>query len=298
MTFSPDHDSAGAPSELDRLWTELASQPSAHAPNTAAFDALAARAAEAFGRSRRRVDEVDHYQTAAFGNPAIAVFQMGAISSVDIFASLHELIIFAFYHANRTRYGRAADLGANIGLHTVMMAKLGWRVDAFEPDPVHLEQLRGNVARNGVAGVRVHPVAVSDHAGTARFVRVLGNTTSSHLQGAKTGAYGELESIEVETVDVRGILAGAGLVKMDVEGHEATVIEALDAAAFDGMDMMVEIGTPANAERVFAHLSRIGVGAFSQKIGWGLAGRVADLPDNYRQGSLFISRRPAMPWDA
>jgi FkbM family methyltransferase len=274
----------------------LAFSPQDHAPGTPAFAAWEARAAEAFEASRVRRAGVDQYSTHAFGHLAINAFQMGAVSSVDIFASLNELIIFAFYVANRSRYGRVADLGANIGLHTLMMARLGWRVDAYEPDPAHLSQLRGNLALNGVAGVQVHPAAVSDRAGAATFVRVLGNTTSSHLEGAKSGAYGELETLQVPVADVRSALAGVDFAKIDVEGHEAALIEALSAAAFTGMDMMVEIGTPAICERVFGHLSTIGVGAFSQKIGWRRAFAAHDLPSHYSEGSLFISRRSAMPW--
>jgi FkbM family methyltransferase len=282
--------------DLDALWTALAADPGAHAPGTQAFKALEQRAADAFVRCRQTRDGVDHYRAGAFGRPAIAAFQMGAVSSVDIFANLHELIVFAFYLVNRERYRRVADLGANIGLHTVMMSNLGWAVSAYEPDPVHLAQLHHNIALNGLSSVEVRPVAVSDKAGVASFVRVLGNTTSSHLEGAKIGAYGELETLKVETVDVRTILTDADLVKMDVEGHEATLIEALDAPAFETMDMMVEVGSPAIAERVFAHLSGIGVSAFSQKIGWGLARAAADLPANYKEGSLFITRRATMPW--
>jgi FkbM family methyltransferase len=285
-------------SALDRLWTDLAAAPADHAHGTPAFDAWTVRAAEAFEASRRRREGVDHYATVVFGDLAIPAFQMGAVSSVDIFLSLNELIIFAFYLANRRRYGQVADLGANIGLHTLIMARLDWKVHAYEPDPLHLAQLRANLALNGVSGVEVHPVAVSDRVGAAAFVRVLGNTTSSHLAGAKSGAYGELETLQVPVADVREVLAERDFVKVDVEGHEATLIEALSEGVFTRMDMMVEIGTEAIAARVFRHLSKIGVGAFSQKIGWRRASAARDLPSHYSEGSLFISRRPAMPWAA
>jgi hypothetical protein len=62
------------------------------------------------------------------------------------------------------------------------------------------------------------------------------------------------------------------------------------------LDVMVELGTEAIAERVFGHLATIGVGAFSQKIGWRRAFAVHDLPSHYSEGSLFISRRLNMPW--
>jgi FkbM family methyltransferase len=286
------------PSPLDKVWADLAANPSGHAPGTQAFESWATRAAEAFETSRRRRSGVDYYATEAFGDLAVAAFQMGAVSSVDIFASLNELIIFSFYVANRGRYRHAADLGANIGLHALMMARLGWRVSAYEPDPAHLAQLRANLALNGVSDVEVHPAAVSDRAGAAAFVRVLGNTTSSHLQGSKSGACGELETLQVPVVDVRPVLAGRDFVKVDVEGHEARLIEALGAHDFTDMDMMVELGTEAIADRVFSHLTRIGVGAFPQKIGWRRASAADELPRHYSEGSLFVSRRAAMPWSA
>ena len=40
----------------------------------------------------------------------------------------------------------------------------------------------------------------------------------------------------------------------------------------------------------------IEVGMFPQKIGWQRATSVEQLPDSYRQGSVFISARNQMNW--
>jgi hypothetical protein len=59
---------------------------------------------------------------------------------------------------------------------------------------------------------------------------------------------------------------------------------------------MVEIGNAGNAEAVFEHFQSIGVGMFSQKCGWNRVLKIADVPTSHREGSLFITAKPAMPW--
>ncbi|MDY6983916.1 MAG: FkbM family methyltransferase, partial [Pseudomonadota bacterium] len=59
------------------------------------------------------------------------------------------------------------DIGANIGNHTLAFATRAHAVHAFEPIPYLYEVLSGNVARNGLAHVHTHNLALSDHEGTA-----------------------------------------------------------------------------------------------------------------------------------
>src|SRR5574341_904869 len=82
------------------------------------------------------------------------------------------------------RYRRARDIGANLGLHSIVLARCGFEVKAFEPDPWHFGLLKDNLAANR-ARVEAIPAAVSTADGEAQFVRVLGNTTGSHLAGSK-----------------------------------------------------------------------------------------------------------------
>src|SRR3546814_20413787 len=88
---------------------------------------------------------------------------MGNIDSLDLFG-IDELIVFAFYWANRDRYRTALDLGANIGLHSIILDRCGYRVTAFEPDPETAEELRRNLVRNGCSNVEVHEAAVAAEA--------------------------------------------------------------------------------------------------------------------------------------
>jgi FkbM family methyltransferase len=230
-----------------------------------------------------------------FGDVVFPYTRMGAVDSLDLFG-LDELIIFSFYATNRHRYHRAVDIGANLGLHSLLMSRCGWEVRAYEPDPHHASLLRRNMELNNADRVELIQSAVSNENGTATFVRVLGNTTSSHLSGAKEGAYGELESFEVRVEGISGIIADADFVKMDAEGQEAIIICATTREDWEHADIMVEVGTAANADAIYRHLARMGVNCFSQKSGWHLVGSAEEMPTHYTDGSLFISTLPAMPW--
>jgi len=237
-------------------------------------------------------------QPVAFGGFGPVTFpftQMGAVSTLDLFG-LDELIIFSFYWANRNRYRRAADIGANLGLHSVLMGKCGWHVSAYEPDPKHAALLKRNLALNHSDTVHLVEAAVSDKPGTLEFVRVLGNTTSSHLAGAKSGAYGQLEKFPVRVESIAAIMPAVDFVKMDAEGQEKIILLGTTAAHWDRTDMMVEVGTADNARAIFEHLQTLGVRAFAQKLGWAEVTSLAAMPTTYKDGSLFISRLPAMPW--
>ena len=278
---------------LDLLFEALAESPALHAPTTAFYRMCKAQAREAivplFAASERVAAKFG-----PFGEISLPYTKMGAIDSLDLFG-LDELIIFTFYRANRTRYRRTLDIGGNLGLHSVIMARCGFSVRTFEPDPWHYGILLGNLAANGASTVEPDAAAVSTKDGEAQFVRVLGNTTGSHLAGAKN-SYGEKEYFTVPTRAVGPLFASADFAKMDVEGHEKALLLTTTRESMQTLDIMVEIGNPENAKAVFEHFQKIEIGMFSQKTGWSRVQRLADMPISHREGSLFVSAKPAMPW--
>jgi len=198
----------------------------------------------------------------------------------------NEQVIFDFYAANKARYRRVLDVGANIGVHSILMARAGWEVRAFEPDAKHFAMLKKNVEKHGVAAhVEAVEAAVSDADGWARFVRVLNNTTGSHIEGAKS-AHGPCRRAHVRTVDCRPLLQWADFAKIDCEGHEATIICAVGWRRLR-LDAMVEVGSQASAERIYAHLID-SIPMWAQKIGWGRVRSIFDMPHSHLDGSLFI----------
>ena len=221
--------------------------------------------------------------------------KMGAIDSIDLFG-LDELILFSFYWINRNRYKRAADVGANLGLHSLVMNRCGWEVMVYEPDPRHVELIQRNFRLNDLEPVNLSEVAISGSAGVREFVRVLGNWTGSHLAGAKDNPYGELERFDVEVVSPKEMFSQCDLIKLDVEGEEASIILSSQLRDWKGTDVIAEIGNPSNANLIFEHLGKIGVNCFPQKIGWRLAREIADMPTSYREGNVFFSLSKSMSW--
>ncbi len=52
--------------------------------------------------------------------------------------------------------------------------------------------------------------------------------------------------------------------KMDIEGHEAEVLCATDAALWQRTDAVVEVGSAGNADRIHAHFESLPVNLFAQ----------------------------------
>jgi FkbM family methyltransferase len=278
---------------LDLLFDALAESPRLHSHSSAFYRLCKVNARAAVEPLFASLDRTPR-EFGPFGSVSLPYTKMGAIDSLDLFG-LDELIIFAFYHANRTRYRHTLDIGANLGLHSIVMARCGFSVRAFEPDPWHYGILVENLAANDISTVEPVAAAVSTQDGEAGFVRVLGNTTGSHLAGSKD-SYGEKEYFTVPTHEVGPLFASADFAKIDAEGHEKELLLAATRESMEKLDIMVEIGNAANADAVFAHFQALGVGMFSQKTGWNRVQSIADVPKSHRDGSLFITLKPAMPW--
>jgi hypothetical protein len=150
---------------------------------------------------------------------------------------------------------------------------------------------------NACTSVTAIEAAVSSQAGELDFVRVLDNTTGSHLRGAKPNPYGRLETFRVRVHGVRDVLAGADLAKIDAEGHEKEILLATRPDDWNALDAVVEVGSPENAAAIHAHISQMGVGMFAQKQNWERVLHVESMPTSYRDGSLFVSRKNEMPWE-
>ena len=236
-----------------------------------------------------------HESFEPFGDLHFPYREMGAINTIHLFG-LDELIIFSYYWANKSRYKNVADLGANIGLHSLIMDRCGFSINSFEPDPIHVGVFQENIANNKSVNITINQKAISDKSDTVDFIRVLGNTTGSHLAGAKEDPYGELETFSVETSDINTVLLNNDFVKMDIEGQEATAILSTKKDTWANVEMILEVGTEKNAKIIFEYLNEINVNMFSQKTGWNKVSDLADVPTSYKEGSLFLSVADEMSW--
>jgi FkbM family methyltransferase len=117
--------------------------------------------------------------------------------------------------------GVFVDVGANVGFHTVLAARLvapGGSVYAVEPAPWTLDLLRANVWRSGL-DVNVLPYAASDLPGTVRLA-----VDPEHRSGAQLSEkHGD---VEVEAARLDDLLPEieVDVLKVDVEGGEPLVL--------------------------------------------------------------------------
>ena len=118
------------------------------------------------------------------------------------------------------------DVGAHVGLYTLLAAPRVAKVVAFEADPYNRAALVANVRRAKLDNVRIVGKAASDCAGRSRSGRASGTYASSLTERRGFGAGRRIE-IEATTVDAEVEPADDLVAKIDVEGAETAVLEGL-----------------------------------------------------------------------
>ncbi len=120
------------------------------------------------------------------------------------------------------------DLGANLGVYALQAARMvgpTGTVHAVEPQPELCALLRASAARNGFGQLHVHEVALSDRTGTtALFTHPNSAKASLHEPEVPLGRT-QVRTVQAEEF-LRREVGPVRALKIDVEGHEATVLGA------------------------------------------------------------------------
>ena len=150
------------------------------------------------------------------------------------------------------------DVGANIGYFAMMMAMAAGpkgRVIAFEPVPDTFGFLKLNAALASLQSchLEVHQAAVSSHAGELVIERQQ-HSTLNQVREAQPSEQGErVPCIALsEYLETAAIMNPVALLKIDVEGHELSVIEGAMAAFKAGRikRMIIEVTPGEEAEKI------------------------------------------------
>lgn len=201
----------------------------------------------------------------------------------------------ASYVANLSG-GVVIDVGANIGLHTLVMAasrrRAEVRVLAFDANPDMVARLRGNLALNGLNDVEVFPIGLDAQS------RVL-ELGLPYLEGQETYTNPGIASMTdmrraVRTIAVAcrpldEVLAEAGcrhadvkLIKMDVEGKELDVLRGAARVLRDSRAaVIVEYNAPI-FEELSALLAEFGYRRSGSLVRYGLE------KDTLEENVLFL----------
>ena len=123
------------------------------------------------------------------------------------------------------------DIGANLGMYSIIAAKMGHKVIAFEPLQRNVEKICASVADNELGdNVRVYYSALSNKPNEyvifRRHARNIGGTsTVGRNISDVTGAFGVDYSTTITLDDLEKEFRGKKLiVKMDIEGSECRAI--------------------------------------------------------------------------
>ena len=213
--------------------------------------------------------------------------------NTDIFDTLliSELIVFDFYNRNKKNYKNVLDIGSNIGIHSIILSKLGFNVSAYEPDNKHYSILKNNIKKNNCKNIRTYKYAVWSKKKILNFNRVIGNTTGSHIENSKSKVYGEIKKVKVRSVGFNSIIDNFDLIKIDCEGAEKEIFRNINLNKLENTDCILEITDKLSRKIIWKKLKNSKLKIYSQKNGWKMCKNISSLPKNYKEGNVFISKK-------
>ena len=126
--------------------------------------------------------------------------------------------------------GTLIDIGANVGLISILLADKIQHALLFEPNPIAAARARENITLNQLSH-EVHEVALSDQNGTVSFENLGGASPCNRVvDGVTTSA----PTVTIPRMRLDDFLAQHGplrepinVVKIDVEGHENSVLRGM-----------------------------------------------------------------------
>jgi FkbM family methyltransferase len=113
------------------------------------------------------------------------------------------------------------DIGANVGLYSLVASRKAMRVIAVEPMLENVSYLERHFSLNGIRNIDVLVAAVGRECGRGSFCRG-DNCSTGHL------APGPLE-VDIVTLDsMRAKFGAPDVIKMDVEGTEYMALQGAE----------------------------------------------------------------------
>jgi FkbM family methyltransferase len=161
------------------------------------------------------------------------------------------------------------EVGSNLGLHTVPMAKIvaSGQVICFEPQRLIFHVLSGNLALNDLSNVHAHRLAVGEHGETITIESTDYDTPWNYGAFSVTAGFssesrfpGELKSEPATVVALDEFPQTAGLerldfLKVDTEGFELAVLRGADRLiARTRPTLFVENNNPATGDDLIRHI--------------------------------------------
>lgn len=154
--------------------------------------------------------------------------------------------------------GRVAlDVGANLGIYTYALYRMGMKVHAFEPQPACCAVINAWAERN--SSITVHNTGVGSAAGElVLHIPIVGGvpvpTRASFQEFEEEGIQLHVPVIDLDSISVADI----AFIKIDVEGFELQVLQgALGLLAKSHPILLVEIDRERHNQESFDVIIRL-----------------------------------------
>ena len=178
----------------------------------------------------------------------------GYVDVKRILALKSELDLYNFFLKYKKNYRSFADVGANVGIHTLFASKIFKFIYSYEPLKTHYNLLKKNIVLNNFKNIKIIKKAVSIDDNNKFLIELEKNTTATHLETANRSKYGKLKKWLVKCISIKKIISKFDLIKFDVEGLEAKLLKNIN---FENKfsDLIVEIHNYKNSKDIFKKLS-------------------------------------------
>lgn len=143
---------------------------------------------------------------------------------------------FTFLSLLKDGKGDVLDIGANLGIMTVHLAKKlpNTTIHAFEPMPTNVHILKRIIAKFNLKKTKIHEVALGDETGTAKMVLPLNGHTVmqglSHIKHESITEWNEGQEVDVQLDKLDNLINGQAIqgIKIDIENFEYFALKGAD----------------------------------------------------------------------
>jgi FkbM family methyltransferase len=143
----------------------------------------------------------------------------------------------------------AIDIGANIGIVTLLMARHAASVQAFEPNPLLANDLRAAMHRNKVENIELYEMALSSRRDTGTLYVPDSNRGEGALNKRPNCDQREY-TVQVDSLDDVCSDGEIGLIKIDAEGSELNILNGATHVLQRTRALIIETPDPTKSDVV------------------------------------------------
>ena len=94
---------------------------------------------------------------------------------------------------------------------------------------------------------------------------------------------------KVKTLDSKKLRNKYDLIKIDAEGSEVDILNGFTKKDFKSTDFLIEISSDKNKKAIWSLKKKFNLKIYSQKNFWNRVNKIENLPNSYKEGTVFIS---------